>query len=781
MAIFKSSTSRRREVRKTMPRKRTTLRATMARSQVWSGLALATVFAVVAAWLMIVGRAQPQYMPGQLVDRAVVAEVNFEAVDPQKTEEARIVARSRAVTVYNPPDAYLGELKTALLALPTIAGEAPTLEDVTVGIREKFGVKSEEVLAALGQHQINGESSKDWVTKVETFIEKMRETAILPFDRWQQERIRGADALHIITGEKSHEIVYRQTKETQFGPPAKRLWFNGGDPQDVRRAIDYAIERVEHEYANFPLVLKQVILNFTLQTPPTLRFNPTRSETEADLAAAKVEEKPVEYAAGIPLVSPQAVVPGEAIRGLSPAEYRLLVAHDRAVHAAFPVLHDVGPILLTVVITIGFIVIVVAQRPRIAQNPMRGLALLSLLLGVLALAVFTRPAHPAALAAAAIGPTVLAAVILAIAYDQRFAIAIASLLTVLIALALKLPVGLLLATVTACAVAILQLGEMRARGSLIRMGAVTALVAALVVIGAEMTGRGIVPGLMHAVLVEAAIAATACVLVGFFVLGMLPFIERTFKVTTPMTLLELCDVNQPLLRQLAQKSPGTYNHSLQVGTLVEAAAEAIGADALLARVGAYYHDIGKMHKPQYFIENQAGGANLHENLSPAMSLLIIVGHVKDGIEMAREFGLPPQLHHFIESHHGTTLVEYFYHAAKKQKGEDDGPEEIEFRYPGPKPQTKEAATLMLCDAVESATRAMSEPTAPRIEQLVDRIAMKRLMGGQFNQCELTLAELELISESVTKSLCAIYHGRISYPSDKEKPAKPSDARKAVAG
>ena len=168
-----------------------------------------------------------------------------------------------------------------------------------------------------------------------------------------------------------------------------------------------------------------------------------------------------------------------------------------------------------------------------------------------------------------------------------------------------------------------------------------------------------------------------------------------------------------------------------------------------------------------------------------MSLLVIINHVKHGIEMARFYGLPPQLHHFVESHHGTTLVEYFYHAAKQQKGEGDAPDEIEFRYPGPKPQTKEAAVLMLCDAVESATRAMNEPTATRIEQLVDRIAMKRLMDGQFDQCDLTLGELELVCESVTKSLCAIYHGRISYPSDEKKPGKPTgptgDMRKAVAG
>jgi hypothetical protein len=263
--------------------------------------------------------------------------------------------------------------------------------------------------------------------------------------------------------------------------------------------------------------------------------------------------------------------------------------------------------------------------------------------------------------------------------------------------------------------------------------------------------------------------------VGFFVLGVLPFIERSFKVTTSMTLLELCDVNQPLLRRLAQVAPGTYNHSLTLASMAEAAAEAIGANGLACRVGAYYHDIGKINKPRYFIENQGGGPNKHDKLSPAMSLLIIVGHVKDGVEMAREFGLPRVIQHFIESHHGTTLVEYFYHAARQRQGDDDQPSEMEFRYPGPKPQTREAAILLLCDSVEAAMRSMAEPTAGRIEQFVHQMAMKRLMDGQFDRCNLTLEELHRIEQAITKTLCGIYHGRIAYPSASKSESEKSDA------
>jgi putative nucleotidyltransferase with HDIG domain len=263
--------------------------------------------------------------------------------------------------------------------------------------------------------------------------------------------------------------------------------------------------------------------------------------------------------------------------------------------------------------------------------------------------------------------------------------------------------------------------------------------------------------------------------VGFVVLGILPFIEKAFKITTAMTLLELADASQPLLARLAIEAPGTYNHSLQVATLAKAAADAIGANSLLCRVAAYYHDVGKINKADYFIENQVDGKNRHINLSPSVSLLIIIGHVKDGVELAKEYNLPASILPFIQQHHGTTLIEYFYHRACNQQQQqqqqldkdcDCGPAvpETQYRYPGPKPKSKEIAILMICDAVESAVRAMSEPNASRIEALVHELAMRRLLDGQFDECDLTFRDLEQIERALVKTLLGIYHGRIAYPS-----------------
>jgi putative nucleotidyltransferase with HDIG domain len=253
---------------------------------------------------------------------------------------------------------------------------------------------------------------------------------------------------------------------------------------------------------------------------------------------------------------------------------------------------------------------------------------------------------------------------------------------------------------------------------------------------------------------------------GFLTTGLLPFIESLFGVLTDLSLLELGDVAHPLLQELVRRAPSTYNHSVTVGSIAEAAAESIGARGLLVRVGAYFHDIGKMLKPDYFIENQSADVNRHETLAPAMSTLVIFAHIKDGSDLARQHRLPQPIVDLIMQHHGTTLVEFFYDRATEQRDSNPNGAEVDessFRYPGPKPQTKEAAVLMLADAVESASRTLIEPTPARIEGLIREIAENRLRDGQFDESGLTLRELRTIEKSMAVSLTSIYHGRIKYP------------------
>jgi cyclic-di-AMP phosphodiesterase PgpH len=243
---------------------------------------------------------------------------------------------------------------------------------------------------------------------------------------------------------------------------------------------------------------------------------------------------------------------------------------------------------------------------------------------------------------------------------------------------------------------------------------------------------------------------------------LLPALESLFKITTDIRLLELSNLNAPILRRLSVQAPGTYHHSLMVGTLAEAAAEATGANPLLVRVAAYYHDLGKMLKPEYFVENQVFGINKHETLSPSMSCLIIASHVKDGLELAKEIGLSQRICDMIPQHHGTRIMTYFYQKAK-EASKNQEVIEADFRYPGPKPQTKEAAIMMMSDSVEAASRTLSNPPPAQVQGMINRVVDAIVADNQFDECDITLRDIRLVKESFFKILTGIYHRRIDYP------------------
>lgn len=252
------------------------------------------------------------------------------------------------------------------------------------------------------------------------------------------------------------------------------------------------------------------------------------------------------------------------------------------------------------------------------------------------------------------------------------------------------------------------------------------------------------------------------------VLGILPIFEYLFNTVTNISLLELADFNQPLLQRLVMEAPGTYHHSLVVGNLSESACRAVGANALLARVGAYYHDIGKLDKAEYFSENQEVRESKHDALSPEMSKLIIMNHVKEGVELAKKFRLSQSITDFIEQHHGNSLVYYFYRRALEKLEEDHEVKEDGFRYHCPKPTTKETAIVLLADSVEAASRALKEPTAGKISEIVHKVINNKFIDGQLDECDLTLKDLEKISEVFIRVLGGIYHSRINYPEEHKK-------------
>jgi putative nucleotidyltransferase with HDIG domain len=282
--------------------------------------------------------------------------------------------------------------------------------------------------------------------------------------------------------------------------------------------------------------------------------------------------------------------------------------------------------------------------------------------------------------------------------------------------------------------------------------------------------------------IQSALALGNGIVTAMIVGGALPLLEHLFQITTDVSWLELSDLNHPLLRRMTIEAPGTYHHSLVVANLAEAAGEAIGANATLCRVCAYFHDVGKLVKPEYFTENMSFERNPHDDLAPTMSALIIIAHVKEGVDLSLTHKLNQRIIDIIQEHHGTSLVYYFYQRALQQQGdaraggkimnirEEDIPEvqEESFRYPGPKPQTKESAIVSLADIVESASRSLEKPTPQKIEQLVNELIEERIADGQLDECDLTLGELRVIAERFRFTLMTMLHTRIAYPKGESK-------------
>ena len=365
-------------------------------------------------------------------------------------------------------------------------------------------------------------------------------------------------------------------------------------------------------------------------------------------------------------------------------------------------------------------------------------------------------------------PMAAGAMLVTIFFGPTIATLFAFFLALLAALVLDRQINLLFYYLVGSLVAVQGVVICRDRSTPLRAGLGVGVANAAVILFMSLAyGRLLTPQTGMALLFGLA----GGVLSGVVTTGLCPLAEMVFGYTTDVKLLELASMDQPLLRQLMVQVPGTYHHSLIVGNMVEAAAKSIGANSLLARVAAYYHDIGKIKKPQYFVENQAGGENKHERLAPSMSSLILISHVKDGVDLASRYRLGQGIEDIIQQHHGTSVISFFYQKAldlkeklRNSKGGEVSPVLIEdYRYPGPKPQTKEAGLVLLADAVEAASRTLPDPTAARVQGLVQKIINKIFSDGQLDDCELTLKDLHQIAKSFIQILVGIAHQRIEYP------------------
>jgi len=705
------------------------------------GLLFTLLIGAVVGW----SREQPIVATGRIMSSTRLVRTDFKVTDDIRTQSQREIARQRATRVYRADNSVFEDIKTQLDGLPKALADADTLVKVAPEIRNRFQLTPVQ-LDALRAYAQDGKTSDQWSgVLVPKLIEKLRYAPILDRETWQIEQQEANRNIEL------------------------RFW---GDLKPITRNKDGAINvegaRLEERIADavhgagFTPPIDTLVIGWLVRNArPTFIFDDEATRANRNTAAEDTPEQFITYERGREIYRR-----GDRLtQDQRDVDQRERAATNEQETTARRWLPRLGALLATFLAAGGVGFYLARFCPRIVRNPMRVLAIASIVLITTLIAAWTTIQTPAAIALSSTAPTIFVAFILVIAYDQRTALAISSLQALLVGVALHLPAELFITVLAGVGVAVWRLGEIRQRNAIMRAGAWTAAALAAGTLASELLTIPQVEGALRQTLTDAGLAAIGGLGVSAIVLAALPTIERIFDITTGMTLIELRDPRNPLLREMQSRAPGTYNHSLSVATLAEAAAEKIGADALHLYVGALYHDIGKINKPDYFVENQSDGVNRHEKLSPAMSLLVIVGHVKDGVELAREHNLPRSLHHYIESHHGTTLVEYFYHQARQKadEAEQDQPSEIEYRYPGPKPHTREAAILMLCDAVESATRAMPEPTPSRIETLVHKLATKRLMDGQFDECDLTLSDLHTIESSLTKGLISMHHARVAYP------------------
>ena len=690
--------------------------------------------------------------------------------EPDTTDEPDTTGESETV-VDSEPTGDTGEDR-AESSTGDAADVAASEEDTDSAAEEAAAAEAAErspenrfdtLRATIAAESMVGEQLDQIQNDFDSFLEPLRTYGILDLDSLDRDELFGNPGAGISL-DQAIEIVSEGTASGEDAEPLTAIIADVVLAETMKTS-----GKLRNDLLTFPrLSAMSTVLEDWMesQLPQTLRYSSEETQDKRRIARENAGEQFDPYSAGQVLVEPGTVLDAEMLT--------LLRLEHEAVGVASPmgnrVVRGITAFLMFLVLAVLFGAYLFGSEPQIVENPTQLAVFLTLCVSTVWLArlVSIDPWR------AEIIPLLAAVMILAIAYDQVLATLCAFVLSVVISLATVATLEHFVVLMVVSVVAIVPLSGVSSRSSLIKTGFLVAFVYFAVSWAAGVLGqREDVHWAEWGLVMNALRGAGWCLVCCYLVSGTLPFIESRFGIVTDISLLELSDISHPLLQELVRRAPGTYNHSIAVATIGEAAAEAIGANGLLLRVGAYFHDIGKMMKPEYFIENKAAGdGNRHDSLAPAMSTLIIIGPVKDGIELAEEHNLPRPIIDFIEQHHGTTLVEYFFHEATRQADEDhkSEAEEASFRYPGPKPQTKEAGIMMLTDAVESASRTLSEPTPKRIENLVHEITMKRLHDGQFDECNLTLAEIRTIEDALTKSLIAIYHGRVKYPEQRRDTA-----------
>lgn len=525
--------------------------------------------------------------------------------------------------------------------------------------------------------------------------------------------------------------------------------------RDLREANEFVQFRLNRMFNEEQARLALEIYNKVIS--PNMNYSEEDTQAKLQEALAEISETKGAVTQGQVIIRRGDLVNDERaniLRSLAEARSENATEIERWVRFA-------GQLIIIVAVTLVFFMYIYLYRRNITSNN----ALFFLVFLTLGLVSFAGGfINYFDIADPYIIPVAIAPIVLTIIFDSRVGLVSSIMLASLLGLIHGNSFEYIVATFTACSLGVFSVRDIKDRSQFFFTTPGIVFLTYVIVIGsfnvAALSGWDtFLSDLMYIAISSVFILFTYPIILIF---------EKIFGVTTDFTLIELGDTNQPLLKDLMNKAPGTFHHSLQVANLAEAAASAIGANSLLCRVGSLYHDIGKMVKPDYFVENQTKGSNEHDKLKPQMSAMVIKAHVSEGVKMAEEHDLPGNLIDFIKTHHGTSVIRYFYEKAKEDESLKSMLEEDQFRYEGPLPSTKETGILLLADGIEAASRAMKNPTYSKLENLVNRMVDDRVAEGQLSHCPLTFRHLQVIKETFLNMLVGVYHSRVEYPEDSEK-------------
>ena len=714
----------------------------------------------IASILLLLGAMQSwktrfPYRVGQNVPDGVLARVKFQVENAHETQRARDDAEDAAPLVFTQNKEILDTLTATFRIQLSDVANAESVTDLEPAVIAGFGLDPDDP-----KEFETFRSSLTGTAAVGQRVEQLQ----LEFSQWISE-IRPVGIVDPGVPKQLGIVHPDETPVEVVSDDGRLLNFSVLTDLILKDQLrdTGVLGKAWREHPDLALIRPWIESWVTANLRGQLKYDESRTSLRRQEAAAETEPKFDYYREDSVLVP--------AGKQITP-EHRLLLEHEYNAYEAETTLQErLARTLGTFLLLVAMVVLIGYSIARSHRELLDDAWQLIVYAGLCVMAVAAGRLLSIDPWRAEIIPVMAVVIVVAIVHSQSLAVLTGFCLSVLVAFGTLERLDHFVALFTLCVTVAVPLREVSSRSTLIKIGFVAAITGFLAVWGLHLLQTHSVDSAWSnpAVLTHSLKLAGWSLVCCYLVAGSLPFIEKAFGIVTDISLLELTDVSHPLLQELARRAPGTYNHSMSVATIGEAAADAIGANGLLVRVGAYFHDIGKVLKPEYFIENMTEGqSNPHDNLTPAMSALIIIGHVKDGIELAEQHNLPQKLVNFIEQHHGTTLVEYFFHAATARLDDDHrtDADESTFRYPGPRPQSRETGVMMLADAVESASRTLSEPTPKRIQSLVRDITLKRLLDGQFDACGLTMSDLRIVQESIVKTLLAVHHGRIKYPDQK---------------